>query len=280
MSKTIFHKCDREHLVVIANKAGLKVAEKESVKKIATRLDVFCTLLGTDLAIQDMKLAELRHIVEKSEVELSDRNSETKTVMQKYLYQHIEKDIDTYFQEAPSSVISVFAEIVGSQNDNKQTLDVITWNGAQSLLNRCEVPFLKEVMESLELDCETDSKIKIVTALASNDDAKAEDARERPTASRRKLPLKEGITYQDIFQHYYLDELMEFVEEHGLKKSGNKPDIIRRIVAFLDGDTENTLSNNRTAKEAKPAAKNEKSVKTVKKTKASKDVESREDVTA
>jgi len=60
--------------------------------------------------------------------------------------------------------------------------------------------------------------------------------------SKTKPDLVKGVEYQDEFQHYYLEELVEFAKKNGLKVSGTKKELIQRIIAWLEGDKENTLA--------------------------------------
>jgi hypothetical protein len=46
--------------------------------------------------------------------------------------------------------------------------------------------------------------------------------------------IQEGITFDEIFQNYYLDEIRNWAIEHGVKMTGTKTVLIKRIIAFLD----------------------------------------------
>lgn len=69
------------------------------------------------------------------------------------------------------------------------------------VLSHLEVNFLKQLMKDTELSCTTSSRDRIVEALCEGKVAKAEEKKEETIVfSKEKLPLKKGITYQDIFQ--------------------------------------------------------------------------------
>jgi guanyl-specific ribonuclease Sa len=55
-----------------------------------------------------------------------------------------------------------------------------------------------------------------------------------------KPEIKKGITFDEIFQAYFLPELKDWCKQHGLKVTGNRRDIIKRILMFLDGDVVST----------------------------------------
>jgi hypothetical protein len=51
---------------------------------------------------------------------------------------------------------------------------------------------------------------------------------------QNRKPLEKGITYEDVFQGYWADELKDFCRKHNLKASGNKKELIRRILDWFD----------------------------------------------
>jgi len=103
------------------------------------------------------------------------------------------------------------------------------------------------------------------------------------TPSKRKKPIEKGITYEDIFQHYYVEEVKDWCKAHNLKTSGRKKELIKRILDFLEGGKEglvSTAAKNRGKKrkeredeDEKEEKKNGKKAKTSKGSKKSKDDE-------
>jgi len=146
--------------------------------------------------------------------------------------------------------------------------------GVQSVLNHFDIPFLQSICQEYGLKGETNTKSKLVYALASQTnirdlpsfnpgaqaaiEARLEAAIE--SANKSKVPaIAKGISYQDMFQLYHLDQLVDWCRDNDLKVSGKKPDVIKRILAYLDGDKENTMSNaNNKPAEKKTEKKQEK----------------------
>jgi len=58
----------------------------------------------------------------------------------------------------------------------------------------------------------------------------------------KKPDIKKGITYQDLFQLYLRTEIEEYCRDKGLKLTGKKSDLIKRILTFLGGDKDTTKS--------------------------------------
>lgn len=121
----------------------------------------------------------------------------------------------------------------------EETFNII---GMEVFLSHFDVTFLQEVMAQLKLKvhstwlfldwpikCTTDSKDKIVYAIATNTYAQKGPAPTRDvefSSSKKVLSpllahflqtIKKGITYQDIFQHYYLEEIQDWCRTNGLK---------------------------------------------------------------
>jgi len=107
-------------------------------------------------------------------------------------------------------------------------------------------------------------------------------------ASKKKQPIEKGVTYDDIFQHYYVEEVKDWCKAHNLKSSGKKSELIKRILDYLDGGKEGLVSASARERgrkrkhsedegEDKAEKKNGKKQKTSKKSKKSKDEEKEEE---
>lgn len=83
--------------------------------------------------------------------------------------------------------------------------------------------------------------------------------------SKTKPKLAKGVTYDDVYQWYTVEELKEFAKENELLVSGTKKELIKRILAWFEGDKENTTvegyKEKLAAKKEKTEAKKEKSKK-------------------
>jgi hypothetical protein len=56
-----------------------------------------------------------------------------------------------------------------------------------------------------------------------------------PSAPEGKPEFKLGVTYDQLFQAYFLPELKEYCRSQGLRHVGNRRDLIKRILAHLAG---------------------------------------------
>jgi len=208
-------------------------------------------------------------------VDFENNNPNSKVVLRKRLNERmaeigIEDFVTKHMDEKQLASLLEAAGATPISNKKKelvdQTVELVNTFGLQTFFSKFEVHFLKDCLADLNLKCSTESKAKIIQALSSQTDAIGDGASREVKFSKEKRTIKKGITYQDIFQHYLLEEIQEWCRENELKVSGTKPDLIRRILAFLDGDIENTKAINRTVKEkVEPVKKTEKSKKESKK---------------
>jgi len=220
-----------------------------------------------DLIVKQMKLTSLKAIAEGVEIEDLKKQPYTRATLTHYLPEYITDNLDSYFAEAKSSVIHEFLQVLDADPVSKnheelvqQVIELINWTGVHAFLTRFDVSFLKEIMEDLDLDCGSDNKANIVMAIVNGTDAEPGKAvRKQVAPSKKKPKMKAGITKEDLQQYYYKDEMVAYCEEKGLIKSGKKSEIIKRIVAFHNGDKENTMAPaNKTKASAEKSAKAEK----------------------
>jgi len=102
-----------------------------------------------------------------------------------------------------------------------------------------EAEQLQDIAEDLKLKTgKTANKRKLVDCIINKKDAEKEPKakKHKVEVSKKKQEIEKGATYEDIFQHYYVTEVRQWCKDHGLKTSGKKGALIRRILAYLDGD--------------------------------------------
>jgi len=121
---------------------------------------------------------------------------------------------------------------------------------AERYFSGFDVESLRALAEDLKLKnaASSVSKRKLVDAIVSQEDAEAEPKKKKQKTEvdlGKKKPLEKGITYDEIFQHYYAQDLKDFVKKHGIKASGKKPILIKRIIAYLEGNTEGIMAGDK-----------------------------------
>jgi len=109
--------------------------------------------------------------------------------------------------------------------------------GLQNLFSSFSVTELKEFCETCELSVKSSSKEVLVDCLIEQKDYRTKGSKVKAEkASKKKPDLKDGIKKVDLEQWYYRNELEEFCKDNGIKRGGNKREIIKRILLFFEGD--------------------------------------------
>jgi len=170
-----------------------------------------------------------------------------------------------------NDLINIFADTVGIEElkdpkkGAKEVAKEVYSIGLQSLLNRQDLSFLKSIAEEVGLNANSLVKSKVIKAIVSGKNVKStsksetkkrlekeeEEAKKAIEKKENRPAIKKGITYQEMFQLYTRSVLFDFCKENGLKVSGKKSDLIKRILAYLDGDKENTMPEQKTSKKPK-----------------------------
>lgn len=183
-------------------------------------------------------------------------NPNSKVVLFKRFNEHLQATgLEGYLVEhATVSMLQSFCEAAGvsTSAEKKEKLieelmDHVYSQGARIFFDSFSENTLRDVAFELRLDeaeqLNTVAKGTLVTAIINNEEiAHNKATRDAPKFSKSKKPIKQGIAYQDIFQHYSRTEIYDWCKENNLKCSGTVKELINRILAFLDGDKENTVA--------------------------------------
>jgi NAD-dependent DNA ligase len=91
----------------------------------------------------------------------------------------------------------------------------------------------------------TNSRKALIEAIVSQADVIVPEPVQNRTITKKptKRAIEKCTEYEELFQHYFLDQLVDWCKENGLKTSGTKKIIINRILAYFGGDKENTMAD-------------------------------------
>ena len=188
-------------------------------------------------------------------------NPHSKVVLTKRLGESLEKEgLEKWFKKCKDSdILRTFAAVLGitsvPKDDDKavayvqkEAPAVIRRFGFQVILNRLETPDLHDICRDMKLKnhTKTNNRKALIQAIVTQENVSVPE----PVVQRMSLakkPAKKAIDkcteYEQLFQHYFLDQLVDWCRENGVKTSGSKKVVINRILAFLGGDKENTLAD-------------------------------------
>jgi len=249
---------------------GEKTLKKKAmVEDMSTEVEE----LGAKGLFQIMKREDLRKLSEgvDSIQWKKDDNKNSKTVLVKKLAAAVEaQGINDFLSEhADNEQLKGMATVLDLEPaDKKEELIKQVSGGTRHLglegyLSGFNVDTLQDVAEDLKLKThKSNNKRKLIDAIINKEDVEREPKKKKAKVefSKKKKPIQKGITYEDIFQHYYVGEVREYCKEKGLKTSGKKTVLIKRILAHFDGD-ESVKSSGKGGKgkgKAKAAPKEEK----------------------
>lgn len=145
----------------------------------------------------------------------------------------------------------------------REAVDVI---GAENVFALLETPLLREMCREAGLAEITDahSKPQLVEALSTGVVPKAPEKKPKKTPAAAEKPsavkpdIAKGISVRvaavpttlfcwssnthmlvqliDLHTHYYVEEIRKYCKEHNIKASGNKKEMVKRILASFEGD--------------------------------------------
>lgn len=213
--------------------------EKEASKEsLLLELKKISIQKGLESVLNYLSKEEMKKSIEA----VGEKPAENKTKMFKDLKSYLkEKGVEEYIQKLEDGQKKHILERGTKKNfENEQNLkDVflqqVENDGLEKMLVNMQRKYLVEVSKELGLS-EEGTKDQLIKKIFGFEEKKKEKIKEKK--ERGPLPeIKKGITYDEIFQAYFLEELKEYCKKEGLKLSGNRKEVIKRILAHLDGES-------------------------------------------
>jgi len=205
---------------------------------------------GVSSLLEFMKREDLKELTNKVDISWKDEdNKNSKAVLSSRLKEKIKPaGIDEFLQDVVDvSMLNKLCDSldeapVSTNKDQlvKQVSGAVRSLGAETFWNSFDVTTLQNVSNDLKLKTKgTNSKRKLVDAIITNSNPEKHEPKKKKrkiTYSKKKKPIEKGVTYDDIFQHYYVTEVREWCKAHDLKTAGRKKVLINRILEYLNGD--------------------------------------------
>lgn len=183
----------------------------------------------------------------KKLVVLPDRNYTTKGAYSKYLQGQVATEsLKKYLDTCDIDTLKVFSGALMIEDlpakataAREVILSTVTAMGVESFLRPCDHKLLKKICKASKLHVtEEHTKQQLVEAFLTGKVPKADKKEPKKVVKphKEKQEIKAGISKEDLHQHYNLTDLQDWCKDHKVKSSGNKKEIIKRIIAFLSGD--------------------------------------------
>jgi len=248
----IFYSADHKgeaHAVEKMKKGELKAAVVEAVNYAATKYFI------SSLTVEQLAAAAEPLHLEEKKGDKAAQNVRSRNVLSKRISEAIhEEGLAAYLNKVETDNLKVFAERLDLEAKSakaqliEEIVEEVEGNGVQLYLESFTEDVLRDVAFDMKLEKDPTAapgKNLLIEAIVTNEAVPKQEKKKKkaaPKVSKHKPELEKGVEYQDVFQHYYLEELVEFAKKNGIKTSGTKKELIKRIIAWLDGDKENTLS--------------------------------------
>jgi len=232
--------------------------------QMVERINASIEKSGVTILFETMKRDDLKSLATQVNVHFKESdNQNSKAVLAKKLKDKIQ-DVgffeDLLAEYADTALLNKLCQTLDEtpESTNKdvlvrQVVGIINSLGAEQFWNSFDVNVLHNVTADLKLKAKgTNSKRKLVDSILTNSNpekAEPKKKKRKITYSKKKKPLEKGITYDDIFQHYYVNEVRDYCKANGLKSSGKKKELINRILAYLNGEEEETSSKKKSSKD-------------------------------
>jgi hypothetical protein len=231
-----------------------KLKKKDIVDAISDKIDTY----AIEVFIASLPLAQLKTVAEKAKAQFNEKdNKNSRSVLSRRLAEQVvSAGFDEFLDTVDADTLKAVAEDFDVKADKKAIAEAARNFAAERYFGNFDVESLRALAEELKLKqaAKTSSKRKLVEAIVTQEDAEPVEApkkKKQKTDVGKKKALEKGITYDEIFQHYYVEELRDFVKSKGIKVSGKKPVLIKRILAYLAGETEGIMAGDKTEKAKK-----------------------------
>jgi len=272
MAAEVLQHLEQGQLYKMVRQEGLTGDDDDSSKKLIESLREAIEEIGINHVTENMTKKTLDSLIEPLKLDIAPEKPAkqvSKSVIRKRIATLVgEGGLTKFFSKMADEPLNEFFEAAPSDEEKDegkkkfptQVARLVAEVGLQVFFSRFDVGFLQDLMETCKLKYDTNNQNALAQALALQKNATKEKKKpsKTPKFSSKKLPIAKGITYQDIFQHYYADDLHEFCKENDIKHSGTKKEIINRILAFVNDADESVKVGSPKRKRSSSASRSKK----------------------
>jgi len=244
------------------DEADKKPKKKEIIDAIGDRIET----LAIEIFLAALPVAMLKGIAaEHTAFKEGDNKSSRSVLTRRLTEQVVAAGLEEFIGTLKGDTLTTLSEDLETKNDKKSIASAVRDLAVQRYFGSYDVETLRALAEDLKLKkaAKSSSKRKLVEAIIAREDVEEEGPKKKKQKTvvdvGKKKPIEKGLTYDEIFQHYYSSELKDFAKQKGLKVFGKKPVLIKRILAYLDGETEGIMAGEKVEKKKKKKAATKKS---------------------
>jgi len=263
----VFRQFNTQSLQEITNLRNIELKSSKKADFVKT-LSKDVTETGVKQLISMLKKTDLQQLATTVEdkIDFSSKGvnrPDSSRVLSKRLTEHIiEVGVDDFLADVSVETLKTILTrlgVISTASDATALVKIISKEvnllGFEAFFGNFSTLALQHWCNELGLAVESSSKPILTSSLIYQQNYKAPPKPKPPKISKNKPAIKKGISYDDIFNHYWMQDIRDFCSENGLKVTGKKRDLILRILAWLDGDVENTLAGTKKPRKIKRAKK-------------------------
>ena len=226
---------------------GNDIKGKKTNKKVAVEAILeHAQKKGESTFIKELEKDALKMALEEMDKKVE---SESKQKLAKSFKSHFSKQKDKakYFQECSLELLTKFLAALGMEEDSSKeekadaVMEELLITGLKLGFTAMAKEFINDVCDALKIS-KSGTKKACVNRIIGQSYPHYLEANTPEKEEREKndiTKIKEGITFEDLYQ-FYAEELVEFAKQNGLKKTGSKKIMCKRILKFLAGDETTT----------------------------------------
>lgn len=161
--------------------------------------------------------------------------------------------LDEFFDSLSEDVLEQLGAAMGYQTEGSKQemieslLEELTIAGAREMFDGMTKEYLVDCAHQLHTKT-TGSKRDVINNILAKAYPQLKSEPSTATTTKKevkKVPIKKGVTRDDLFQSYYLPELKDYCKKEGLKVSGTRKELADRILKYLEGDTESVKAGHK-----------------------------------
>ncbi|KAL9649572.1 hypothetical protein ABK040_003250 [Willaertia magna] len=188
----------------------------------------------------------LKLALEEFDVKVTGSNkSKMKSAFEK-LFKKSE-DKEEFFNKCSLELLTKFLEALGMEEDSSKeekaeaVMEEILIAGLKAGFSTMAKEFISDVCKALDVPSSGSKKVCIarIIGLSFPHYLDTVGGGKEEKQSNDISNIKDGVDFTELYQ-YYTEELQEYCKQNGLKKTGSKKELCKRILKFLAGDTETT----------------------------------------
>jgi len=225
--------------LLTAHSIDVEGKTKEDLKnKLDEALETEIVKIGVQYAGTVMSKEQLHALAKLDD----EKKFSTKAAYVKHIIAKISsrESLKDFLKNLSKEEVSDLAESLNVSDKSRTAItDEIVSRGIENFFRVCDLQLLTDCAKALDFEVSKNhTKTDLLLALSSGELPKPEKkkAPEPVKISKKKPEIEVGVSKEDLFQYYNVEDLQKWCKQHKLKTSGVKKDVIKRIISFLEGD--------------------------------------------